>query len=226
MDLKTSDGGSPDRILRRVARYVLEKLHVYGLYSLSRRGPLHDDGWFRSFQEHRSVDRAGNPLPFITYPAIEFLLRRVRGDMSVFEYGAGASTLWWAARVKEVIACEHDRGWYERISAQTPPNVTMIYEALEYGGAYAKIIRQFQARFDIIVIDGRDRVNCAVNCPPALTSEGVILWDDSNRSKYEAGHRFLFEHGFRKIEFVGMGPIANEKLETAIFYRSGNCLGI
>jgi len=41
-----------------------------------------------------------------------------------------------------------------------------------------------------------------------------------------SGPPVSLEHGFRKIDFVGMGPIANEKLETAIFYRSGNCLGI
>ena len=213
-------------MVRWVARQTLQRLHLYGLYSLWRKGPLRDDGWFRSFNEQRAIDRAGRSLPYITYPAIEFLLRRVRPDMSVFEFGSGASTLWWAARVASVISCEHNAEWYRAVSANAPRNVTIMYHPLEYGGAYAKAVGEFQDRFDIVSIDGRDRVNCALNCLRALKRDGVIIWDNSDRESYEPGYRFLREHDFRRIEFVGMAPIGNERSETSIFYRTGNCLGI
>jgi hypothetical protein len=82
-------------MFRLIARYVLQKLHLYGLYSLKIKGPLHDHGWFRSFEEHASVDLNGNPVPFLTYSAVKFLERRIHPEISVFEYGSGASTLWW-----------------------------------------------------------------------------------------------------------------------------------
>lgn len=213
-------------MVRRIARHVLERLGLYGLYSLSRKGPLHDDGWFRSFAEKQSVDSAGRPLPYITYSAIEFLARRIRPEMSVFEYGAGASTLWWADRVASVVSCEHNADWHQNMLARIPPNVTMIYRPLEYGGAYSKAITQYQNRFDIVSIDGRDRVNCARNCLDALRADGVVLWDNSDRKAYEAGCQFLLDHAFRRIEFVGMCPIVNDRSETSVFYRSANCLGI
>jgi hypothetical protein len=213
-------------MVRFVARRLLERLHLYGLYSLWRKGPLREDGWFRSFDEQRSVDGAGRPLPFITYPAIEFLRRRLRPDMSVFEFGSGASTLWWAGQVASVVSCEHNADWHRTIAAKVPGNVTMLYHPLEYGGAYAKAASEFRSRFDIVSIDGRDRVNCALNCLDALKPDGVIIWDNSDRKAYEPGYRFLREHSFRRIDFVGMAPIINDRSATSIFYRPVNCLGI
>lgn len=213
-------------MVRWIARQALQRLHLYGLYSLWRKGPLREDGWFRSFHEQRSVDGAGQPLPYITYAAIAFLERRVRPDMSVFEFGSGASTLWWAGQVASVVSCEHNAEWHRAIAAKAPGNVMMVYHPLEYGGAYAKAIGQFQSHFDIVSIDGRDRVNCALNCLGALKRDGVIIWDNSDREAYEPGYRFLKEHGFRRIDFVGMAPITNEKSQTSIFYRTLNCLDI
>lgn len=213
-------------MLKTLARLALQKAHLYGAYSLAIRGPLHEAGWFRSFEERRSVDLEGNPLPFITYSAMEFLSRRIEPQMRVFEFGCGASTLWWAARVAEVIACEHDKAWFEEIRAKLPPNAQVIYRELDYGGAYSKTILEYQDRFDVVVIDGRDRVNCARNCLGALNAGGVILWDNTDREKYEPGYRFLRDNGFRSIEFIGLGPIENTKSRTDIYYRPGNCLGI
>jgi precorrin-6B methylase 2 len=213
-------------VLHSVAKAILRKLHLYGLYSLKLKGPVHDDGWLRSFEEHRSVDLEGKPLPFIVYPAIEFLRRRIRPDMEVFEYGSGASTLWWAARVKRVVSCEHDPGWYRKISAGAPANATLLLQELDDRESYPRRILEFHEAFDVVVIDGRERVHCAHHCLGALKPGGVILWDNSDREKYESGYRFLQEHGFRRLEFVGLGPIVNEKSETSIFYRPNNCFGI
>ena len=213
-------------MLKNLGRWTLRKLGLYGLYSLKVRGPLLEDGWFASFDQRRSVDREGNPIPYITYPALEFLTRRIRPEMSVFEYGSGASTLWWASRVAEVIACEHNEEWYQEIAAQAPSNVTLLHVPLEYGGAYCQTILRYASRFDVVVVDGRDRVRCAKNSLAALKSGGVILWDNSDREKYREGCQFLQDSGFRRIEFIGPTPLENQKSETSVFYRSDNCLGI
>ncbi len=59
---------------------------------------LEPNGWFTSVKLGRSVDLDGNPLPWITYPAIEMLRRIDILNGRVFEYGAGNSSLWWATR--------------------------------------------------------------------------------------------------------------------------------
>ena len=219
------------QIRKKIDNMILALLIKYDLsssYCLKyRAGPLRDDGWFRSFREQSSVDAKGNPIPWITYPAIEFLGKRINSEMSVFEFGCGNSTLWFASRVKKVISVEHDKTWYEKIAPIVPENVTLTHIPLEYGGAYAKEITSYKNnKFDIIVIDGRDRVNCAVNSLQSIKKTGVIIWDNSERTEYEEGIKILLDTGFRKLEFIGMCPIVNYKSETGIFYKDNNIFNI
>jgi precorrin-6B methylase 2 len=205
---------------------ILKLFDLDALASLKSSGPLKDDGWFRSVKTGSSVDGDGNPLPWLTYPAIEFLKLRINSAMSVFEYGCGNGTLWWASRVKEVIAVEHDKNWYDKILPRAPRNVSIYHIDLVRDGAYARKICDYDNKFDIIVIDGRDRINCAKNSLKAIKPNGIIIWDNSDRSEYQDGHDFLRNNGFKKIEFVGMCPAVNLKTETAVFYRENNILDI
>jgi len=214
------------RFIKAPVMALLKMLDLYSLFMLRQAGPLREDGWFRSFREKTPVDADGNALPWITYPAIAFLAGRLHGGMSVFEYGCGASTLWWAQRVKDVTSVEHEREWYEKVVSRAPANVIMTHVPLDYGGAYAAKIAEHAQRFDIVVLDGRDRVACARNSLGSLKEDGVIIWDNSDREEYAEGFRFLHDQGFRKIEFVGYAPACIDRTETAIFYRSENCLGI
>lgn len=213
-------------IIKPIIIYILKVLGIYPAISLKWSGPLKEVGWFRSHEEGDSVDADGNPLPWITYPAIDFLQRRVNKDMTVFEYGCGSGTLWWSSKVREIVSVEHDKDWYQKILAVKPPNVSIYNIALETDGKYSKKVAEWTNTFDIIIIDGRDRVNCARNSLKALKSDGVIIWDNSDRSEYQEGYDLLLKNGFKKIEFVGMCPVVNFKTETSIYYRNNNILGI
>jgi hypothetical protein len=205
---------------------MLDLLDLRSLYSLRRGGPLFEDGWFRSYREQASIDATGLPLPWLTYPAIAFLLKRIRPEMSVFEYGSGGSTRWWASRVCDVVSVEHDRTWFEKVRKDQQAHVKAYQIDLNYGGEYSRKIREFENRFDVVVIDGRDRVNCLKNCLQALKLSGVVILDNSNRPEYSEGVEFLLLNGFKRLEFVGPCPIVNYKSETSIFYRKENVFGI
>jgi hypothetical protein len=179
-------------------------------------------GWFRSVREHLPVDQDGNPLPWFTYPSMLFLKGKIRPEMTVFEYGSGNSTLWWSNQVSSVTSCEHDREWLNSFKAEFPPNIDSIHCELDYGGEYCKTILAYKSSFDIIVIDGRDRVNCAINSIGALKEDGVILWDNSDRGKYKEGCSYLLRNGFRRLDFWGLGPIGSQEWCTSIFYRDNN----
>jgi hypothetical protein len=187
---------------------------------------LREVGWIRSRTENACVDAAGRPLPWITYPAIDLLARRVRPEMSVFEYGCGASTLWWASRVKRVFSVEHDPSWARKIGAEAPPNASVRHVPLEPDGPYAADALAHGVRFDVVVIDGRRRVQCTPHAIRAVEESGVIVFDNSDRAEYEEAHRLLGAAGFRRLELVGMAPMIEHLSETSLFYRSGNCLGI
>ena len=196
---------------------------LLALRTLSRASHLRSIGWFDTFKSSMSIDASGAPIPWYTYPAIRFLSERVKPTMSVFEYGSGNSTLWWSSRVGRITSCEHDTVWYGKMRGLLPASVTYL-QADEAGGAYARQISQQNAAFDIVVVDGRDRVQCARAATSAMSPEGVIVWDNSDRPDYSEGYDFLSALGFRRLDFWGMGPINTYEWSTSIFYRSGNCL--
>jgi tRNA A58 N-methylase Trm61 len=193
---------------------------------MQRDSALRRIGWFRSALENSPVDATGTALPWITYPAIAFLAKRVQRHMRVFEYGAGSSTAWWAGRVEKVVSVENDARWYERVKRTAPPNVVVHFVPLEADGAYSRAVGDSGDRFHVIVIDGRDRVNCVKHSVDALTEDGVILFDNSERDAYRPALEFCETRGFRRIEFQGLVPAERGLGETSILYREGNCLGI
>lgn len=193
---------------------------------LGLEGALSDYGWHRTYWRHHALDREQRPIPWFSYPAIEFLSRRITPDLRVFEYGSGAGTLWWAERVKEVVSCEHDENWCEGLRPRLPPNARLEYRPLAGDPPYARAVLEAGSLFDLVVIDGRERVECARQAVSALSPAGVIVWDDTERSRYQEGLRTLRDAGFRTLELAGPGPIELEVKETTILYRPGNVLGI
>lgn len=162
-------------------------------------------------------------MPWITYPAIDFIASKVNREMTVFEFGSGASTQWWARRVKLVDVFEHDAGWFKKVSAEKPVNANLF---LYDNDLYFTEIKRTAHEYDIVVIDGRDRNKCLASALAALKKDGVIIWDDSEREEYNASFEILRHAGFKRIFFTGLSPIYNNKVETSIFYRNDNCLEI
>lgn len=187
---------------------------------------LVESGWIASRRSRQSVDRGGNPIPWITYPALDFMTPRVGAGMTVFEFGSGNSTLWWSQRVAHVMAVEHDAVWASKVAETLPSNASVSHVPLESGGDYCHHAQASGRRFDVIVVDGRDRVNCALSSIECLNPDGVIIWDNTERSRYAAGLRALSKHGFRRIGFRGPSPINTFASETSVLYRRSNCFDI
>ncbi len=189
-------------------------------------GYLEKTGWLRTMIEEKIVDADGNPVPWITYPARKFLEDRITADMDIFEYGSGNSTLWWSSRVASVTSCEHDKEWYAAYLPKMAENTTYILRRVKNSTLYADEILNYRERFDILVIDGRDRVNCIKSGLNALKPAGVVVWDNSDRDEYEEGYEFLLREGFKRLDFWGLGPISTREWCTSVFYRIQNCLSI
>jgi len=191
-------------------------------------GYLQQSGWLRSQACGETVDSEGKPIPWLTYPALDFLSGRITAGMSVFEYGAGNSTLWWGARVDRVVSCEHDKEWYAAFRSRvTGSNTTLLLRRYKGGCPdYASEITHYVRQFDILVIDGRQRVSCANNGLGSLRDGGVILWDNSDRLEYRPGYELLALAGFSRLDFWGLGPLSTRRWCTSLFYRPNNCLRV
>ena len=203
---------------------LLSKIPGYDYWLLRRKSYLKQKGWFKSFRTGKSIDLNGNPLPWITYPAIDFLEERLPGDCTVFEFGAGYGTYWWAKHANKVISVEHNAKWLSALSGNIPENCTMIFR--ELGQGYENAISEFDQCFDLVIIDGRNRVECVKASIDFLTERGVILFDDTNRDKYRKGVDFLLSKGYRQLRFPGFSPIEFLMCETSLFYKPENLVGL
>ena len=105
-----------------------------------------------------------------------------------------------------------------------PSNITYILSDIK--NDYSKKVLDYKDEFHIIIIDGRDRITCTKNSLKALRQDGIIIWDNSDREKYQEAYDFLSNAGFKKIDFKGLGPIGHIEWQTSIFYKSNNCFNI
>lgn len=205
---------------------ILISLGIGGPIQLMLNGALIEDGWYKSYNTKKSVDKNGNPLPWCTYPFIKFIEPRLKKSFRVFEFGAGNSTLWYAERVGRIKSVEHDKEWIDYIARNIPNNVEIVHKVLSVDGDYSKEVKNGGEKYDVIVIDGRDRNSCVKNSIKYLTEEGVIIFDNSNLSIYKSSVDLLISNGFKKINFIGMSPVTSHNNCTSIFYKTNNCLAI
>jgi hypothetical protein len=196
------------------------------LLSFTHQGYLKQVGWLEAFKTRKPVDENNRPIPWVTYSFIDFITERLTKDISLFEYGSGYSTLFYAQRVRQVTSVEHDKEWYDQMKSTIPSNAELIFKELVYGGEYSQTPVKGKVKYDIIIVDGRDRANCCIRSFEALTPNGVIVLDDSERSEYKAGTDFLIEKGFKRIDFWGISPGLFYKKATSVFYRPDNTLHI
>jgi hypothetical protein len=199
---------------------------LHRVLSLGDSGYLVDSGWTKSLLLGRPVDASGRPVPWMTLPFINFIEPRLRPDMQLFEYGTGASTYFYATKVKQIDSVEHDAQWYEKVQENLPPNARLMLVPIDRGGAYARSCGNWAVSYDIIVVDGRDRVNCMKSALAALATGGCLVLDDSERTEYLEGCDTLAQVGFKRIDFWGISPGLTYRKCTTIFYRPTNCLSI
>lgn len=188
---------------------------------------LKDTGWLKSTKLNQSVSVENKPLPWLSFSFQKFLEGRVNSNLSILEYGSGNSTLWFSERVKNIISVEHDKSWYEFISNKlnSKPNIEYHFKDLE-NKEYEEFSNTLQNSFDIILIDGRKRVACAHNSLRLLKSNGVIIWDNSERPQYQQGIEDLLKAGFKKLDFWGLSASSYMNSCTSVLYKTDNCLGI
>jgi hypothetical protein len=220
--------------MRSIAKNILSK--VFPKFTLSLRAInslvindnsyLYSTGWMRSKREGKPVNEDGREVPWMNYPVIRFLEDRFRKDFQLFEFGSGYSTLFYARLVQRVTSLEHDEEWLRAVRKIVPENVTLIFWEQDINGEYCQVINSTGQKYDVVIVDGIDRVKCIKQSIEALTSRGVILLDDSQREDYREGIDYAKEKGFRALDFEGLKPTGHEVSRATIFYCRDNCFDI
>ena len=172
----------------------------------NRNSYLHQTGWFKSLEQGRPVDANGAEIPVDEFSLVKFLRDRLTKDLSLFEFGSGQSTIFYARLVKHVTSVESEEPWFQLVKKTMPENVQLIYQPEDTDGKYCRSVRVSGQKYDVIVVDGRDRVNCVRQSTEALSERGVLLLDDSHRDKYADAISHLKEKGFLMLPLEGLKP--------------------
>ena len=174
----------------------------------------------RSMDEQVCTDKDGNALPWYTYPAIEYLSQFDYRQKNVFEFGCGYSSLFWANRAKNVISIEDNPEWFAKWQKEfCRPNLDIRLR--DEGENYYKAICEDTEKYDVIIIDGKCRAECAAHAILKLNDNGMIILDDSDRvntsREYVDAIRILKEHNLIQVDFYGFCPLNNYTKTTSLF---------
>lgn len=215
-------------VLRKLLRFFALARHPRAarrVVTLATDGYLSETGWIGSAASGDIVDANGRPIPWATLPFLAFLSPRFDRSWTVFEYGAGASTLYYAGRVARVVAVENDPVFATRLRPRLPGNVALFVASAE-SPEYVDAIRRCESRPHLVTVDGRARVACVQAAIQHVAPTGVVVLDDAERREYAEAHAALTNGGFKPVEFWGIAPGEVRMKCTTVFYRAENVLGL
>lgn len=176
-----------------------------------------DYGHIRSVRENTSIVQGGSPVPWYTYPTIEYLTQFDYTETDVFEFGGGNSSRFWARRCRTLTTVESDPSWHETLVAAKLPNQEIYLE--QDPARYAGAIARSGKKYGLIVIDGQHRRACVEQAIGCLAPGGVIVFD--NTDWWPQAAAFLREKGLLQVDFTGLGPINQYAWTTSIFFSEG-----
>jgi hypothetical protein len=138
----------------------------------------------------RPMDAKGHPIPWITYPALDYLSQLDFSRACVLKYGGGQSSLWWAKRAESVSTVEEGAEWAEKLRRPAPDNLTVMGPVAE--SAQASL--------------------------PFLVEGGLLVLD--NADWYPRICARLRSPGMVEIDFHGFGPVDDYTWCSSVFIRA------
>lgn len=167
-----------------------------------------------SRKSKESIDKDGNPLPWFTYPCIEFLKQFDFEGKFVFEFGCGNSSLFWINNKAKVYGVEDNLQWLTKLKNQNQKDLNIEHAE---GQGYINAIQKYAINWDMLVIDGKYREQCLVAALPYIGESCLILLDNAERHPILCSQ--LRKDGYIEIDFHGFGPINEYTWTTSLFFK-------
>ena len=215
------------RIKYHILREILNQNESKLLTFENTQSPsyLKDVDWFRTINENINIFN-NEIVPWMSFSFLEFITPRLKKDLSIFEFGMGSSTEFFSNKCKKVVSVDHDNDWYHstKSNLESKDNIELNFRELDNG--YQECINENDEEYDIIIVDGRKRMNCLKNSLNNLSVTGVVILDNSDRKKYFEAFEYMKNNGFREITISGLVIAHYMKSSTTVFYRPNNCLNL
>jgi len=210
------------RALARIKTAVPRPIRSLSTAALAPVLFSYNSGHFQSTLKGIAVSRRGEPIPWYSYPCIDFLRHRPFQDKTVLEFGGGQSTLWWARRAAKVVTLEGDRGWLGKLATKVPGNVELHHVTdIDRNACVEQAEEILRCRpeltYDVIIIDGLWRFEMIDIAVRRLANNGMIICDDADGYGFHQGFLGL---ELNRVDFYGHVPGGAFPHVTSIYFPS------
>jgi hypothetical protein len=182
--------------------------------------------WLRE----RKLSPMGIRRPWWPYDATAWIAAHLPPDARVFEYGGGGSTLWLQDHGATVTVIEHQPEWARKLAAALAPGTRILQPAILASGTVtsgreagyfdeyvATISAEPDASLDLVIVDGRARVDCVRSAIPKVKQGGLLLLDDTGVARYQPA--FVLLADWERHVFAGLKPGYPGPAETSVWRR-------
>jgi hypothetical protein len=150
--------------------------------------------------------------PWMSEIEINTIIKHLKKDDIVLEWGSGGSTHYFPQFVKEYHSIEHDKQWFDEINESLLDNVKYYLVDLNEPLTDPTQKHQIQSyldfvdilkiqKFDKVLIDGRGRGWCAEKIIPYLKEDSLVFIHDYwQRPQYH-----IVEKWFDVVDYVKTG---------------------
>jgi hypothetical protein len=164
--------------------------------------------------------------PWMVRAAVKHLDQLLGAEDVVLELGSGASTAWYARRVRRVVSLEPNPSWAERVKAELAhhPNAEVRVGSVEdlFAAAFLEL------HPTILIVDHSDeprfsrtdaiRFALIDGTMPRLIMPRLIVLDDSDRTRYRPAIDILGRWSVSR--FTGFRDKPLRLTETTVFTRN------
>ncbi len=166
-------------------------------------------------------------LPWYNVNQIKFLQNNTvkLQNFDVFEYGGGASSLYYLPIVKSLCLSESREQWFNFVKLNANKDHLYKLNAKHITKNFASSIELFDRFFDLIIVDSNERAKCIDYAVKYLKPDGWIILDNSERRNLIASKQKLLDDGFKSIDFCGKKPqdvnIDNAEISYSTIFTKG-----
>ena len=143
-------------------------------------------------------------IPLLTSSFLDWFETQKWNSLSLLEFGAGGSTLYFSKFFKSVTSYETNQSWFDKLLLEIPSNVNLVKVDSIFSSLHENNMENIH-RFDVILIDaGENRAKLArwlVN----ENFKGIIFFDNSEWYRNSIG--IFLKEGYVEIPFFGLKPI-------------------
>ena len=193
----------------------------------------HRAGEVLRWARQRRQSTIDSRLPWWPFAAITSVAAALPADAKVFEFGGGGSSLWLADLGAQVTVAEHDREWFQVLREQLGDTATTLLSEPSTEGTIGSVktpgkffdeyvglvAAQPDERFDLVIVDGRARVECGLAAMSKIRPGGILLLDDSHRFRYEPLRQAL--SGWARTDHRGLKIGSNKVAQTTTWVKPG-----